>query len=159
MSLGPHAPTSKKEIEAQEDVWKEAFNLFDQNGDGQICLEELGKVIRALGFNPTEKQIKEVAKELDKDGSGTCTFEDFKQLMKEKPPSKEDFADEMLRAFKIFDKDGNNFIEPDELRHVMTQLGEPLTDEQVNLMIQCADLNKDGKLDYQEFVKWCLQPC
>ena len=88
-------------------------------------------------------------KDLFSPGSGICTFEDFKLLMKEKPPTKEDFADEMLRAFKIFDKDGNNFIDADELRHVMTQLGEPLSEEQVNMMIQCADLNKDGKLDYQ----------
>lgn len=47
---------------------KEAFELFDKNGDGHISADELGKVLRAIGQNPTEAMIKEVMAKADKDG-------------------------------------------------------------------------------------------
>ena len=48
--------------------FKEAFDLFDMNGDGHISAVELGKVLQAIGQNPTESTIKEVMKKADKDG-------------------------------------------------------------------------------------------
>ena len=51
-------------------------------------------------------------------------------------------------AFRVFDKDGNGFISADELRYVMTNLGEKLTDQEVAEMIQEADINGDGLVDY-----------
>jgi calmodulin len=63
---------------------------------------------------------------------------------------------ELLEAFKVFDKDGNGFISAEELRHVMTNLGEKLTDEEVNEMIREADQDGDGQVDYSEFVKMML---
>jgi len=43
------------------------------------------------------------------------------------------FSEEEIReAFRVFDKDGNGFISAAELRHVMTNLGEKLTDEEVS---------------------------
>lgn len=48
----------------------------------------------------------------------------------------------------MFDKDGNGFISSEELRHVMTNLGEKLTDQEVAEMIREADTNGDGMVDY-----------
>ena len=42
-----------------------------------------------------------------------------------------DTEEELIEAFKVFDRDGNGFISAAELRHVMTNLGEKLTDEEV----------------------------
>ncbi len=50
---------------------------------------------------------------------------------------------------KVFDKDGNGFISAAELRHVMTNLGEKLTDEEVDEMIKEADLDGDGMVNYE----------
>merc|ERR1719157_542948 len=50
-----------------------------------------------------------------------------------------DSEEEILEAFKVFDKDGNGFISAAELRHIMTNLGEKLTDEEVDEMIREAD--------------------
>ena len=56
----------------------------------------------------------------------------------------------------VFDKDGNGFISAAELRHVMTNLGEKLTDEEVDEMIREADVDGDGQINYEEFVKMMM---
>ena len=59
-------------------------------------------------------------------------------------------AEEIKEAFKVFDKDGNGFISAAELRHIMTNLGEKLTDEEVDEMIREADVDGDGQINYDE---------
>lgn len=67
-----------------------------------------------------------------------------------------DSEEEIREAFRVFDKDGNGFISAAELRHVMTNLGEKLTDEEVDEMIREADIDGDGQVNYEgEF----LLPC
>ena len=56
---------------------------------------------------------------------------------------------EILEAFKVFDSDGNGFISAAELRHVMTNLGERLTDEEADEMIREADIDGDGQINYE----------
>ena len=59
----------------------------------------------------------------------------------------------LLEAFKVFDKDGNAFISAAELKHAMSNLGEKLTDEEVDDMIREADIDGDGQINFEEFVK------
>lgn len=60
-----------------------------------------------------------------------------------------DGEEELREAFRVFDKDGNGFISAAELRHVMTNLGEKLTDDEVDEMIREADLDGDGMVNYE----------
>ncbi|URE18824.1 hypothetical protein MUK42_10363 [Musa troglodytarum] len=64
-----------------------------------------------------------------------------------------DSEDELREAFKVFDKDQNGFISATELRNVMISLGEKLTDEEAAQMIREADLDGDGQVNFEEFVK------
>ena len=82
-------------------------------------------------------------------GNGTIGFPEFSNLMvkKEKDPEKE--KDEMLEAFKTFDRDGNGFINKAELRYVMVNIGEKLTDHEVEDMMKEADMDGDGQLNYE----------
>ena len=67
-----------------------------------------------------------------------------------------DTEEELMEAFRVFDRDGNGFISAHELRHVMTNLGEKLTNEEVDEMIKEADLDGDGAINYEEFVRMML---
>ncbi len=93
--------------------------------------------------------------EVDADGNGTIDFPEFLTMMARKMKDS-DSEEEILEAFKVFDKDGNGFISAAELRHIMTNLGEKLTDEEVDEMIREADVDGDGQINYEEFVKVSL---
>ncbi|XVF28750.1 hypothetical protein REPUB_Repub15cG0057300 [Reevesia pubescens] len=132
--------------------FKEAFCLFDKDGDGCITVEELATVIKSLDQNPTEEELQDMISEVDADGNGTIEFEEFLNLMAKKM-KETDAEEELKEAFKVFDKDQNGYISATELRHVMINLGEKLTDEEVEQMIKEADLDGDGQVNYEEFVK------
>nr|KYP37963.1 Calmodulin [Cajanus cajan] len=158
--------------------FKEAFSLFDKDGDDFFCAlifgfgiwfsffldiftivtfccittKELGTVMRSLGQNPTEAELQDMINEVDADGNGTIDFPEFLNLMARKMKDT-DSEEELKEAFRVFDKDQNGFISAAELRHVMTNLGEKLTDEEVDEMIREADVDGDGQINYEEFVK------
>merc|ERR1712154_82152 len=121
--------------EEQIAEFKEAFSLFDKDGDGTITTKELGTVMRSLGQNPTEAELQDMINEVDADGNGTIDFPEFLTMMARKMKDT-DSEEEIREAFRVFDKDGNGFISAAELRHVMTNLGEKLTDEEVDEMIR-----------------------
>jgi len=148
--------------EEQIAEFKEAFSLFDKDGDGTITTKELGTVMRSLGQNPTEAELQDMINEVDADGNGTIDFPEFLTMMARKMKDT-DSEEEIREAFRVFDKDGNGFISAAELRHVMTNLGEKLTDEEVDEMIREADIDGDGQVNYEEFVtmmtsKWSGRP-
>ena len=135
--------------------FKEAFSLFDKDGDGSITTKELGTVMRSLGQNPTEAELQDMINEVDVDGNGTIDFPEFLSLMARKM-KETDTEEELMEAFRVFDRDGNGFISAAELRHVMTNLGEKLTNEEVDEMVREADLDGDGAINYEEFVRMML---
>uniref|UniRef100_A0A0D9Y176 EF-hand domain-containing protein n=1 Tax=Leersia perrieri TaxID=77586 RepID=A0A0D9Y176_9ORYZ len=145
---------------------REAFSFFDKDGDGCITLEELDTVVRSLGQNPTREELAEMIRDVDADGNGTIEFAEFLALMARKKKAsssssshveEEDDADEELReAFKVFDKDQDGLISAAELRHVMISLGEKLSDEEVEQMIREADLDGDGQVNFDEFVRMMM---
>ncbi|EER04034.1 calmodulin, putative [Perkinsus marinus ATCC 50983] len=69
--------------EEQIAEFKEAFSLFDKDGDGTITTKELGTVMRSLGQNPTEAELQDMINEVDADGNGRrlggCRWKAYEQ--------------------------------------------------------------------------------
>ncbi|XP_033736474.1 neo-calmodulin-like [Pecten maximus] len=143
---------TEKLSDEQIKEFKEAFSLFDKDGDGTITTEELGTVMRSLGQSPNEQDLQDMINEVDVDGNGIIDFTEFLAMMAKKMNAT-DSTEEIREAFKVFDKDGNGQISAAELRHVMTNLGEKLSDDEVDEMIREADLDGDGQINYEEFSK------
>jgi len=132
--------------------FREAFALFDKDGDGTITTKELGEMMRSLGQSPTEAELRDMINEVDEDGNGTIEFNEFRAMMERKTRDA-DPEDELREAFKLFDKDGSGTISTSELREVMKSLGEQLTNGEVEEMMREADVDGDGQIDFNEFVK------
>ncbi|CAD6229397.1 unnamed protein product [Miscanthus lutarioriparius] len=128
--------------------------------------------MRSLGQNPTEAELQDMIAEVDSNGSGTIDLQEFLGLMARRMDTESSelreafrvfdkelreafrvFDKELREAFRVFDKDQNGFISAAELRHVMTNLGEKLSDEEVGEMIREADVDGNGNINYDEFVK------
>jgi len=67
--------------ENQKQEIKQAFDLFDTSGSGTIESKELKVALRALGFEPTKEEIKNLIGDSDKDGSGRIDFREFLNIM------------------------------------------------------------------------------
>lgn len=68
--------------EEQIAEYKEAFSLFDKDGDGTITTKELGTVMRSLGLNPTEAELQDMVNEVDADGNGNIDFTEFLTMVR-----------------------------------------------------------------------------
>jgi calmodulin len=92
------------------------------DGDGTITTVELGQMMRSLGQNPTDAELRDMINEVDEDRNGTIEFAEFCAMMGRKTHDTGP-EEELREAFKLFDRDGNGSISTQELRDVMRSLG------------------------------------
>lgn len=90
--------------------------------------------------------------DVDKENSGRISFADFLQMMTQKM-SEKDSNDEIMKAFRLFDDDDTGAISFKNLKRVAKELGENLSDEELKEMISEADVNGDGQVDQDEFLR------
>jgi len=130
----------------------EIFKLFADT-NGFITTEQLGDVMRYVGVNPTKAELANMIKEI---GSKEIDREKFLELMAKQKQAEENIREELMETFKIFDKANTGTVSRQELRHVLTSIGEQLTEDEIEEMIKEADVSQDGKLVIEEFVKLLL---
>ena len=128
----------------------EAFAKVDTDKDGLINTDELRQVLHSLGQNPTDADLQDLAYAMDTDESGKIDLPEFLHMMA-KRISDTNLEEDILEAFKVFDRDGNGFITAKELKLVMSNLGESLSEEEVEAMIIEVDMDGDGCINYAEF--------
>ena len=81
--------------------------------------------------------------------NGTVEFDEFLILMSKHLKEPVDEEKELREAFEMFDRDGNNYIDASEIRYVMKNIGQKMSDEQIDELFTWADVDGDGRLDYQ----------
>ena len=131
-----------------EKQMKEIFDMFDQDNDGEINMEELRRIFRQMGQDPSQDELIDVLVEVDEDGNGIIEYNEFKMMIEK---MKEDQDDLVIEAFKVFDKDQNGKITIDEFGEVMKQLGENITNEEIEHIYREADDDNNGYITFDEF--------
>ena len=145
-------PLGNTLTEEQKQEIREAFDLFDTDGSGSIDAKELKVAMRALGFDPKKEEVKKMIADVDTDGYGTIGFEDFVGLMTAKMAER-DPREEILKAFRLFDDDETGKITFKNLKRVAKELGEQISDAELQEMIDEADRDGDGEVDEEEFFR------
>lgn len=136
--------------DVQIEEYRDVFRIFDADQDGNISSTELIKILKSCGLEPTDEQVQMLIENVDTNGNGVIEFTEFCQLMIKYGTQKDD---DLRDAFKVFDQDNNGYIDAAELQTILSNMGENLPMDQVEDMIREADLNGDGLIDYEEFIK------
>ncbi|XP_040088870.1 myosin light chain 6B isoform X2 [Oryx dammah] len=157
----PPIDLSKVVIEFNKDQleeFKEAFELYDRVGDGKIQFSQCGDVMRALGQNPTNAEVLRVMgyPKSDELKSRRVDFETFLPMLQAvaKLPDRGSYQD-YLEGLRVFDKEQNGKVMGAELRHVLTTLGERMTEEEVESVLAGHE-DSSGCINYEELVRMVL---
>lgn len=97
-------------------IFKGAFSLFHKDRNGRITANELGTVLRLLGENPTEAELKDIIN--DADGNGTIDFSEFLTMMARQKNHTNGEA-EMIEAFRLLDLEGKWVSSAAEMHRVI----------------------------------------
>ncbi|XP_058836043.1 calcium-binding protein E63-1 isoform X2 [Topomyia yanbarensis] len=167
----------KKKIVPKKDekfYLRTAFDLLDRDQDGHVTPEELQFMLRNLGIHVRDELIDDLLREASRTGSGLIDETEFLQwvariqaLTEESTSSSsssnsatqaadDDLTQDLVAAFRVFDRDGNGYITRDELKSAMDMIGENVTEYQLNEMLELADADKDGRINYEEFARLLL---
>ena len=129
---------------------KEAFDLFDTDGSGSIDPKELRAAMQSLGFEAKNQTIYQMITDLDKNKSGNIDFEEFLDMMTARMSDK-DTREDIAKVFRLFDDDCTDTITLRNLRRVARELGETMTDEELQEMVDRADSNGDAAVTMDDF--------
>jgi calmodulin len=114
----------------------------------------LGAVLEGLGIKTTITELQSIIHEIDYDGNGTISFEEFVDMMyRRRGTFKNEDDTEIIALFRAFDKDNNGLITAEEMREAFAKFNEDFSEEEIEEMIKDADVDGDGLINYEEFVE------
>nr|XP_043622880.1 calcium-dependent protein kinase 13 [Erigeron canadensis] len=134
--------------EEVEDI-KEMFKKIDIDDDGTVTVEELKIGLQKLNTHLAESEIQSFIEAVDMNGKGTLDYGEFVAVSLHVRKMAND--EHLHKAFSYFDKDGNGYIEPNELRDTLMEDGDDTSADIANDIFQEVDIDKDGKISYEEF--------
>ncbi|XP_025104118.1 calmodulin-like isoform X2 [Pomacea canaliculata] len=135
-----------------KDSVAEAFELFDTDSRGQISAADAGTAIRALGHVITDNELRSLLNRAGIDPvRGHVDLTRFRQLVQ--PLQGRSYGKQVEDAFKTIDKEGSGFIMVTELRHLLTNMGDRIADEDFNLLLQELEVDSNGRVCGKDIVR------
>jgi centrin-1 len=129
---------------------KQMFDLVDVDGSGFIEPKDLKTAMESVGYEPSTSTLYQFFSDVDRDCSGTIDFDEFVDLMLSEEGYKDKRSD-LEKLFRLFDDDLDGYISMRNLKRVMDEAGDNLTDLQLKEMLDRADYDKDGKVSFNDF--------
>ena len=126
--------------------------MFDTEGSNKIDAKELKIVMRALGFESKKEEIRKIILDVDREGTSQIEYGDFLDIMTVKMKER-DPVEEMKKAFSLFLDDNSDRISLKNLKKVARDLGETMTDEELQEMIDEADREGNGTIFESDFIR------
>ncbi|XP_013585185.1 PREDICTED: probable calcium-binding protein CML34 [Brassica oleracea var. oleracea] len=122
---------------------KQIFEKFNnKNKNGKLSLDEFLEAVLAFSLNISEEEVTQMFKEIDVDGDGELSSDEFASSV-----------DKMLKKlFALCDADGDGKITSSEFHAAMIGLGKECTEEKCAEMLKTADVDGDGYLSFEEFM-------
>lgn len=148
-SLANMCPLTRNELEL-------IFKKLDLNSDGFVTLEELNQLLKRTGFKFSIEELESLVGVKSLDMSEFMLFYDSINGERKDGDETEEVESDLLKAFKVFDLDGDGFITSHELECVLKRLGMWGEEKDCRSMIYSYDTNLDGKLDFKEFKNMML---
>ncbi|CCW60638.1 unnamed protein product [Phytomonas sp. EM1] len=156
----PAAPRRRFQLtEEQRQEIREAFELFDSDKNGLIDAHEMKVSMRALGFDVKRDEVTRLMQDCaarDQNGQPLMDLAGFTDIMTEKF-SQRDPRQEMIKAFQLFDENNTGKISLRSLRRVARELGENMSDDELQAMIDEFDTDQDGEINLEEFMAIMLE--
>lgn len=118
-----------------------------QSGDDQANAGDANQ----LKSSSDEKLTNAAAAVADPSGSGKVTFSEFLEVCRAMPRPVDE-KDELLSAFRVFDKHGTGKLMVEDFRQIMTTMGEKLSDGEFEELMKLATVDTDGEFDYHDLV-------
>ena len=137
---------SKDEVEEL----RQAFDLFDTDGNGTIDPKELRAAMQSLGFEAKNQTIYQIIQDIDKEKTGEINFDQFLELMTRRLAGS-DTKEDIQKIFELFDDDKTGYISLQNLKRVAQDLGENMDDSELLEMIERADSDHDGLISPEDF--------
>ena len=136
----------------QKEELKEAFSVFDIDGDGNIAAEELKVVLEAIGRKVTLEDVKVMILKVDDDGTGTIEYPEFLQLMAEEMESQK-MDEELIEAFKRFGPSNEEEgMTMKQLGDTLKEEGEALEPDELKILFEETDTDGDGVIGMSDFL-------
>ena len=129
---------------------KEAFDIFDQDGSGEIQVATILEAMKSLGFDTKSPAIYQMIADFDENGNGVIEFEEFLDMMTARISDK-NTKEDLKRVFNLFDTNREGQITVDDLRRVARELGEEISEEELKEIVARGDLDGNGKLEFEDF--------
>jgi len=140
----------------QLDQFRKYFNMFDKEKKGFIHTSQVGQILRTMGQAFEDRDLKQLIKEFDSDGSGEIEFEEFAALIARFVLEEDDsghLEEELREAFRLYDKEGNGYINVSDLRGILRALDDNITEDELDEMIAEIDTDGSGTVDFDEFME------
>ncbi|XP_060529846.1 troponin C, isoallergen Bla g 6.0101-like [Cylas formicarius] len=146
-----HLDISREQLK----MLKHIFDSFDLDKKGEIGVDMIGQILDMLGHQLSPEELTKIISEIDSDGNGVMSFEEFAHLAARFVVEEEEDVEAILRelkdAFRLYDKDGLGYITVDLLRDILKELDDKLTPQDLNEMIKEIDTDNSGTVDWEEF--------